>query len=109
MAKRKRDGIQITAVPHATRFILLDSSKEMPRWMIERIFPMDSDDAVKNSQWSSGLMHLCALNYYVLFAAKKHYKHMRYMAEWIPKAFDLFEKQPFSTVSGFSLRNSNFL
>ena len=91
MSKRKADGVCIVAIPYATRFILLDESKKMPQWMIERIFPMESDDAIRESQWSSGLMHSCAMNYYVIFAAKRHYDLMEYVGNWLQKAFKLFQ------------------
>jgi hypothetical protein len=90
MSKRKAD-VRIVAVPYATRFILLEESKKMPQWLIERIFPMETDSAIRESQWSSSQMHLCAMNYYVLFAAKGHYDLMEYVGSWLQKAFKLFQ------------------
>ena len=87
MCKRKA-GVTLFAVPHVADFS--QDFKVMPKWLLERIFP-ESDDEIKESQWSSTFMHLCAMNYYVIFAAKRHYDLMEYVGRWLQRAFKLFQ------------------
>ena len=79
---------RIKAVPHATPFICLDTSKDTPTWLLERLFPSDEDQILS---LENSIFHLSALNYFSTLAAKRHHESALYVARWLEKAFKLWK------------------
>lgn len=78
----------IIAVPHATSFICMETYKETPMWLVERLFP-DNEDQIKAKE--SSTFHLAALNYFSTLATKRHHEPALYVAKWLEKAFKLWK------------------
>ena len=85
--KRPR-SLTIKAVPHVTSSICMDTFKDTPMWLLERLFPNDETQIEK---LENSIFHLAALNYFATLAAKRHHEQALYVATWLEKAFKLWK------------------